>query len=58
MYKVACLSILSIALVSLTGCGDNADSLTKQAIKDMNAMAGAIESGASESEIESIVKRM
>jgi CTP-dependent riboflavin kinase len=45
-------------LLLFAGCGDSAESLMKQQIADMNAVADAVEAGKSESETKVIFDRM
>ena len=45
-------------LLLFAGCGDSAESLMKQQIADMNALADAMEAGKSEDDIKVISERM
>jgi len=55
------LVLVTCGLVLVTcvgGCGSSADSLMKEQIKLMNEMADAVESGADQSKIDAIGKKM
>lgn len=55
MLSVVCLVVVSL---SFAGCGSSEDALVENQIRDMNAMADALESDASQQEIAAIEARM
>ena len=58
MKKAFVSGILVVLSFTASGCGPNADTLMKDQIKDMNAMADALENKAPKSKAEEIAKRI
>lgn len=58
MFRILCAVGLIAITLSVAGCGNSNDTLIENQIRDMNAMADAIEKGASEEEIKKIEERM
>ncbi|HYW79594.1 MAG TPA: hypothetical protein VE890_08455 [Thermoguttaceae bacterium] len=58
MYKIIYSTVVLVALVPLTGCGQSADDLAQTQIDQLNALADAIESGAEQAEIDAIQQKM
>ena len=59
MTKSLYLPLLLLGMLTLTGCGNKADSLMQQSIDDMNKFADAMESGADgKTELKTFQERM
>lgn len=58
MCKMIYSTVVLIALVSLAGCGESADSLVQQQVDQLNELADALEAGAEQAEIDAIEERM
>jgi peptidoglycan hydrolase CwlO-like protein len=58
MRKLIVVAGALMLMMSLSGCGSSADSLTKDQIKLMNELADAIDKGADKAKLEDISKRI
>jgi len=58
MYKMLMSSVVVVALVSLTGCGESADTLAQRQIDHLNELADVMEAGADKAKIRAIQERM